>query len=59
MTTKYRIDTWCECVDKTKADKIYDWLVSQLQTQKSDGNITTGNVTKNEIPIFESVSQGI
>jgi hypothetical protein len=46
MKTVYRIDAWCICKDQVTMDSIAASLVNSLQTQKTNGNITSGNIMK-------------
>ncbi len=61
MKTTYRIEAWCECVDATKQNTIFNWLVAQLKIQKTNGNITIGNVSKvtSESPETTEIKEGI
>jgi len=43
----FRIDAWCLAKDEATMNAIFNSLLSDLQTQKANGNIIDGNVTKN------------
>ena len=56
MKTVYRIDAWCTCKDQATLDSITGSLLSQLKTQKTNGNVMEGDVTKRTIETPEEIT---
>lgn len=61
MKVIYRIEAWCECKDEATMNTITNTLINMLQTQKTNGNITKGNILKSssDIPESTSINTGI
>lgn len=58
-TITYRIDAWCVANDKTKAETMFQRIITELRNKKLDGTITGGNVTRNEVIAPDSYSEGV